>query len=114
MSNTHGLSGTIVKKTMKISGGILVEDEMPVALPTINEIRENLSYRGSDDQSFRWRGEILAYGQWDPKEKVYSLSNQVFSGMQFPTWQEAFDFLDGEKEAIATELEKLAVIEEDV
>jgi hypothetical protein len=33
--------------------------------------------------------------------------------MQFPTWQKAFDFLDAEKEAIATELEKLTVIEED-
>ncbi len=108
-SGLAGLSGQVVKK---IVGGRVVEDEIR-RLPTIAEIREKLSYRGSEDQSFRWRGGILAYGQWDPEEKVYSLSNPVFSRMQFPTWQEAFDFLDGEKEAIATELEKLEVIEED-
>ena len=102
-------TGQVVKK---IVGGRVVEDEIQ-RLPTIEEIREKLSYRGSEDQSFRWRGEILAYGEWNTEEKVYSLSNQIFSGMQFPTWQEAFDFLDGEKEAILTELEKLAVIEED-
>ena len=110
MSNpTYGLGITTSKK---IAGGRVVE-EKAVQLPTLNELREKLSYRGSEDQSFRWRGEILAYGKYDPKEKVYSLSNPVFSGMQFPTWQKAFDFLDGEKEAIATELEKLTAIEED-
>ena len=101
--------GTVVKK---LQGGRVVETEIR-RLPTIDELRENLSYRGSEDQSFRWRGEILAYGKWDPTEKVYSLSNPVFSGMQFPTWQNAFDFLDTEKESILTELEKLAIVEED-
>ena len=104
-----GLTSTVRNK---ISGGMVVTEEVTL-LPTLTELREKLSYRGSEDQSFRWRGEILAYGKYDPKEKVYSLSNQVFSGMQFPTWQKAFDFLDAEKEAIATELEKLTVIEED-
>lgn len=101
--------GTVVKK---LQGGRVVETEVH-RLPTLEELREKLSYRGSEDQSFRWRGWILAYGAYDPKEKVYSLSNPVFSGMQFPTWQEAFDFLDTEKEAILTELEKLTVIEEE-
>ena len=101
--------GTVVKK---IQGGQVVENEIR-RLPTIEELRETLSYRGSEDQSFRWRGGILAYGNWDSEEKVYSLSNPVFSGMQFPTWQKAFDFLDTEKEAIATELNKLIEIEEE-
>ena len=108
----HSSTGLGITTSRKIVGGRVVEEKV-VQLPTITELRENLSYRGSEDQSFRWRGEILAYGEWDLKEKVYSLSNPVFSGMQFPTWQEAFDFLDTEKEAILTELEKLAVIEND-
>ena len=111
MSSNIGI-GLYSKIVKKIEGGV-VKEEHVMQLPTIEEIREKLSYRGSEDQSFRWRGEILAYGKYDPKEKVYSLSNPVFSGMQFPTWQEAFNFLDAEKEAITTELEKLTVIEED-
>ena len=109
MNSSTGLG---ITTSRKIVGGRVVEEKV-VQLPTIDELREKLSYRGSEDQSFRWRGEILAYGKYDPKEKVYSLSNPVFSGMQFPTWQKAFDFLDGEKEVIATELEKLTAIEED-
>jgi|TARA_B100002003_G_scaffold218910_1_gene220209 hypothetical protein len=108
----HSSTGLGITTSRKIVGGRVVEEKV-VQLPTIDELREKLSYRGSEDQSFRWRGEILAYGKYDPKEKVYSLSNPVFSGMQFPTWQKAFDFLDGEKEVIATELEKLTAIEED-
>ena len=108
----HSSTGLGITTSRKIVGGRVVEEKV-VRLPTLDEIRENLSYRGSEDQSFRWRGEILAYGEWDAEEKVYSLSNPVFSGMQFPTWQKAFDFLNTEKEAIATELEKLTVIEED-
>ena len=108
----HSSTGLGITTSRKIVGGRVVEEKV-VQLPTLNELREKLSYRGSEDQSFRWRGEILAYGKYDPKEKVYSLSNPVFSGMQFPTWQKAFDFLDGEKEVIATELEKLTAIEED-
>ena len=108
----HSSTGLGITTSRKIVGGRVVEEKI-VQLPTIEELRENLSYRGSEDQSFRWRGEILAYGKWDLKEKIYSLSNPVFSGMQFPTWQEAFDFLDTEKEAILTELEKLTVIEEE-
>ena len=111
MSSNIGI-GLYSKIVKKIEGGVVKEEQVTL-LPTIEELREKLSYRGSEDQSFRWRGEILAYGEYDSKEKVYSLSNQVFSGMQFPTWQKAFDFLDGEKEAILTELEKLTVIEED-
>ena len=110
---SSGLAGLNVGQVVKkIVGGRVVEDEIQ-RLPTIEEIREKLSYRGSEDQSFRWRGEILAYGEWNIEEKVYSLSNQIFSGMQFPTWQKAFDFLDGEKDAILKELEKLAVIDEE-
>ena len=109
MNSSTGLG---ITTSRKIVGGRVVEEKV-VQLPTIEELRETLSYRGGEDQSFRWRGEILAYGEYDLKEKVYSLSNPVFSGMQFPTWQEAFDFLDTEKESILTELEKLAVIEED-
>ena len=108
-STTVGLG---ITTSRKIQGGRVVEEKV-VQLPTIEEIREKLSYRGDEDQSFRWRGEVLAYGQWDPEEKVYALSNSVFSGMQFPTWQNAFDFLDGEKDAILIELEKLAIIKED-
>ena len=108
----YSSTGLGISMSRKIVGGRVVEEKI-VQLPTIEELRENLSYRGSEDQSFRWRGEILAYGKWDLKEKVYSLSNPVFSGMQFPTWKEAFDFLDAEKEAILTELEKLAIIEEE-
>ena len=107
----HSSTGLGITTSRKIVGGRVVEEKV-VQLPTIEELREKLSYRGSEDQSFRWRGEILAYGEWDTEEKVYSLSNPVFSGMQFPTWQKAFDFIDAEKEAIATELEKLAVIAE--
>jgi len=109
MNSSTGLGITTSKK---IAGGRVVE-EKAVQLPTIEEIRESLSYRGSEDQSFRWRGEILAYGEYDHTEKVYSLSNPVFSGMQFPTWQKAFDFLDAEKEAIVMELNKLIEIEEE-
>jgi len=109
MSDAMGLTTTI---RTKIAGGRVVTEKV-VELPTLEQLREKLSYRGSEDQSFRWRGEILAYGAYDPKEKIYSLSNQVFSGMQFPTWQNAFDFLDAEKEAILTELEKLTMDEED-
>jgi|TARA_B100000315_G_scaffold216965_1_gene217237 hypothetical protein len=108
----YSSTGLGITTSRKIVGGRVVEEKV-VQLPTIEELREKLSYRGSEDQSFRWRGEILAYGEWDANEKVYSLSNPVFSGMQFPTWQKAFDFLDGEKEAILLELEKLAIIEED-
>ena len=108
----HSSTGLGITTSRKIVGGRVVEEKV-VQLPTIEELRETLSYRGGEDQSFRWRGEILAYGEYDLKEKVYSLSNPVFSGMQFPTWQEAFDFLDTEKESILTELEQLAVIEED-
>ena len=112
MSNgTTGFGLTTTVRTV-IKGG-MVKEELVTLLPTLDELREKLSYRGSEDQSFRWRGEILAYGAYDPKEKVYSLSNPVFSGMQFPTWQNAFDFLDAEKEAILTELERLVVITED-
>ena len=109
MSDAMGLTTTIRKK---MAGGRVVTEKV-IELPTLEQLREKLSYRGSEDQSFRWRGEILAYGKYDPKEKVYSLSNPVFSGMQFPTWQNAFDFLDAEKEAILTELEKLTMNEED-
>ena len=108
-SSTSGLG---ITTSRKIVGGRVIEEKV-MQLPTIEELREKLSYRGNEDQSFRWRGEILAYGEWDLKEKVYSLSNPVFSGMQFPTWQNAFDFLDAEKEAILTELEKLTMNEED-
>ena len=63
MNSSTGLGIT----SKKIVGGRVVEEKV-VKLPTINEIRENLSYRGSEDQSFRWRGEILAYGKWDAEE----------------------------------------------
>ena len=112
MSNGTTGFGLTTTVRNKISGGVVVTEKV-TRLPTLDELRENLSYRGSEDQSFRWRGEILAYGEYDSKEKVYSLSNLVFSGMQFPTWQKAFDFLNAEKEAILTELEKLTVIEEE-
>ena len=105
---TPGLYTKIVKK---IEGG-MVKEEHVTQLPTIEQIREKLSYRG-EENSFWWRGNVLAEGKWDPVEKVYSLRNPVFSGMQFPTWKKAFDFLDAEKDAILTELEKLTVIEED-
>ena len=81
--------------------------------PDIHEIRENLSYRGGEDKSFRWRGEILAYGHWDAEEKVYSVRNPLFSGMLFPSWEKAFEYIDSEKHAIMDELLKLQPAEED-
>ena len=107
-SSTSGLG---ITTSRKIVGGRVVEEKV-VQLPTIEEIREKLSYRG-DGNSFWWRGSMLAEGKWDPTEKVYSLRNPVFDGMLFPTWQKAFDFLNAEKEAIAMELNKLIEIEEE-
>jgi hypothetical protein len=107
MSNS-GLATTVTK----ISGGQVVTESIP-RLPTIQELREELSYRGSEDNSFRFRGDIIAIGQWDSVEKVYSLSNPILTGMQFPTWLDAFNYLDEEKEAIYAELETLKVAEEE-
>jgi hypothetical protein len=117
MSNpTYGLGITTSKK---IAGGRVVE-EVAVQLPTIKELRETLSYRGSEDQSFRWRGQVLAYGNWDPKEKQYVLDHplNVIKDLKtwdvnFPTWLEAYNYLDKEKEEILAEILTLVEFEEE-
>ena len=115
-SGTQGLSGKVVKK---IEGGI-VKEEIVSRLPTIEELRETLSYRGSEDQSFRWRGQVLAYGKYDSKEKQYILDHplNVIKDLKtwevnFPTWIEAYNYLNKEKEEILEGILTLIEIEED-
>lgn len=116
-SVTQGLiAGKVIKK---IEGGV-VKEEIVSSLPTIEELRETLSYRGSEDQSFRWRGQVLAYGKWDPKEKQYVLDHplNVIKDLKtwdvnFPTWVEAYKYLDEEKEEILAGILTLIEIEED-
>ena len=118
MSNsvTQGLVGKVVKK---IEGGV-VKEEIVSTLPTIKELRETLSFRGSEDQSFRWRGQVLAYGKYDSKEKQYVLDHPLnvlkdFKtwDVNFPTWLDAYNYLDKEKEEILAEILTLVEFEEE-
>jgi len=104
-------TGLGITTSRKIRGGTVVEEKV-VVLPTIEEIREKLSFKG-EEKEFWWRGGLLASGTWNSKTKVYTLSNQVFDEMEFPTWQKAFDFLDAEKSGIAMQLEALTTFDED-
>jgi len=113
---TPGLYTKIVKK---IEGG-MVKEERITQLPTIKDLREKLSYRGSDDQSFRWRGQVLAYGKYDSKEKQYVLDHplNVIKDLKswdvyFPSWQLAFDYLDSQKEEMLADILTLIEIEEE-
>ena len=110
MASTNAV-GLGITTSRKIVGGVVVEEQASARLPTIEEIREKLSFRG-EEKEFWWRGGLLATGEWNSKTKVYTLSNQVFDEMEFPTWQKAFDFLDAEKPEIAMQLEAL-IIDED-
>jgi|TARA_Y100000310_G_scaffold311560_1_gene357954 hypothetical protein len=116
MNSSTGLG---ITTSRKIAGGRVVDEEV-VQLPTIKELRETLSYRGSEDQSFRWRGQVLAYGKYDSKEKQYVLDHplNVIKDLKtwdvnFPTWLEAYNYLDKEKEEILAGILTLIEIEED-
>ena len=116
MNSSTGLG---ITTSRKIAGGRVV-DEKVAQLPTIKELRETLSYRGSDDQSFRWRGQVLAYGKYDSKEKQYVLDHplNVIKDLKtwdvnFPTWLEAYNYLDKEKEEILAGILTLVEFEEE-
>ena len=103
-------SGIGITTSRRIRGGRVTEEKV-VVLPTIEEIREKLAFRG-EAKEFWWRGGLLASGAWNSKTKVYTLSNLVFDEMEFPSWQKAFDFLDAEKSELATQL-KTVIVDED-
>ena len=100
-----------------ISGGTIGIDrakrkveEMP-DLPSIDQIREKLSYTG-DDRMFSWRGHALAEGAYDPDEKVYNIS--LITGIEtFPTFGEAREYIDKNKEDILANILKAEPEEED-
>ena len=103
---------------MGLTGGIIGRDrskkkeEKGPDLPTIEQIREKLSYTG-EDRMFSWRGHALAEGAYDPDEKVYNIS--LVTGIEtFSTYGEAHEYLDKNKEDIlANVLKAEAEIEED-
>lgn len=100
-----------------ISGGTIGIDrakrkveEMP-DLPSIDQIREKLSYRG-DERTFNWRGYALAEGAYDPDEKVYNIS--LITGIEtFPTFGEAREYIDKNKEDILANILKAEPEEEE-
>ena len=100
-----------------ISGGTIGIDrakrkveEMP-DLPSIDQIREKLSYTG-DDRMFSWRGHALAEGAYDPDEKVYNIS--LITGIEtFPTFGEAREYIDKNKEDILANILKAEPEEEE-
>ena len=103
---------------MGLTGGIIGRDrtkkkeEKGPDLPTIEQIREKLSYTG-DDRMFSWRGHAIAEGAYDPEEKVYNIS--LITGIEtFPTFGEAREYIDKNKEDILSNVLKAeAEIEED-
>ena len=103
---------------MGLTGGIIGRDrskkkeEKGPDLPSIDQIREKLSYRG-DERTFNWRGYALAEGTYDPNEKVYNIS--LVTGIEtFPTYGEAHEYVDKNKEDIlANVLKAEAKLEED-
>ena len=95
---------------MGLTGGIIGRDrtikkeEKGPDLPTIEQIREKLSYTG-DDRMFSWRGYALAEGAYDPEEKVYNIS--LITGIEtFPTFGEAREYIDKNKEDILANILK--------
>ena len=95
---------------MGLTGGIIGRDrskkkeEKGPDLPTIEQIREKLSYTG-EDRMFSWRGHALAEGAYDPEEKVYNIS--LITGIEtFPTFGEAREYIDKNKEDILANILK--------
>ena len=98
---------------MGLTGGIIGRDrtkkkeEKGPDLPTIEQIREKLSYTG-DDRMFSWRGHALAEGAYDPEEKVYNIS--LITGIEtFPTFGEAREYIDKNKEDILSNVLKAEI-----
>ena len=98
---------------MGLTGGIIGRDrtikkeEKGPDLPTIEQIREKLSYTG-DDRMFSWRGYALAEGAYDPDEKVYNVS--LVTGIEtFPTFGEAREYIDKNKEDILSNVLKAEI-----
>ena len=98
---------------MGLTGGIIGRDrtkkkeEKGPDLPTIEQIREKLSYTG-DDRMFSWRGHALAEGAYDPEEKVYNIS--LITGIEtFPTFGEAREDIDKNKEDILSNVLKAEI-----
>jgi len=96
---------------MGLTGGIIGRDRLKKKadkgpdLPTIEQIREKLSYNG-DERMFNWRGHALAEGAYDPEEKVYRIS--LVTGMEtFPTFGDAREYIDKNKEEILSNLLKV-------
>jgi hypothetical protein len=100
-----------------ISGGIIGRDIVKKSeyiahnLPSIDQIREKLSFR-HEDRMFYWRGHALAEGAYDPDEKVYRIS--LITGMEtFPTFGDAREYIDKNKEDILSNILKAAIEEEE-
>ena len=98
---------------MRLTGGIIGRDrtkkkeEKGPDLPTIEQIREKLSYTG-DDRMFNWRGYALAEGAYDPEEKVYNIS--LITGIEtFPTFGQAREYIDKNKEDILSNVLKAEI-----
>ena len=98
---------------MGLTGGIIGRDrtkkkeEKGPDLPTIEQIREKLSYTG-DDRMFSWRGHALAEGAYDPEEQVYNIS--LITGIEtFPTFGEAREYIDKNKEDILSNVLKAEI-----
>ena len=107
---------TPVSTGMGLTGGIIGKDltnKLNISkapdLPSIEQIREKLSFR-HDERMFYWRGHALAEGAYDPDEKVYRVS--LITGPEtFPTFKEANEYIDKNKEEI---LSNLLTVETDV
>lgn len=104
---------TSISTGMGLTGGIIGRDrtkkkeEKGPDLPTIEQIREKLSYTG-DDKMFSWRGYALAEGAYDPEEKVYNIS--LITGIEtFPTFGEAREYIDKNKEDILSNVLKAEI-----
>ena len=102
---------TPVTTGMGLTGGIIGKDltkKLNISkapdLPTIEQIREKLSYTG-DDRMFNWRGYALAEGAYDPEEKIYNIS--MLTGIEtFPTFGDAREYIDKNKEDILANILK--------
>jgi len=104
---------TPVSTGMGLTGGIIgrdrskkKEDKGP-DLPSIEQIREKLSFR-HDERMFYWRGSALGEGAYDPEEKVYNVS--LLTGLEtFPTYSEAREYVDTNKEDILANILKAGI-----
>jgi len=99
ISTGLGLTGGIIGRDLSIK-----KEEKGPDLPTIEQIREKLSFNG-DERMFNWRGYALAEGAYDPEEKVYNVS--LLTGIEtFPTYSEASKYIDKNKEDILANILK--------